>query len=354
MLVAKVRFNAIALIGCAAFSCALVWQGLYSVQLCRLFTFDADQEKLASLTAGSPGDMVELSKDGGMAVSRNGWLPSGDYYRPALSGGLLPYHAARRFGWLVDPPDGAAAPRHPVPNSLEPGSPTIPTAVQQFGIVMLLGGLLTAATAALTIVFATSLFNRDLAPPRPYRRVIVRSALRRAAIAVPSLTLLLAYASYDRGVFYGPPVPNFGTGLALTFFSLGFGALLGTRIGRRVRLSNQKRLGNCANCGYNLGGLQSPRCPECGNVLAESRDGKPHVNRRPQLLVAGYVLSLSIVIIWTPLTVVSASGTMPSAEGAGVFLLRWVLLRVTNDKLTGDRVYFMLPNTKVFRGLSPE
>ncbi len=53
-------------------------------------------------------------------------------------------------------------------------------------------------------------------------------------------------------------------------------AHLGLALPRR-RLANRRRAGSCLACGYNLRGLQDPRCPECGVAFdpAERRRVRP-------------------------------------------------------------------------------
>ena len=62
--------------------------------------------------------------------------------------------------------------------------------------------------------------------------------------------------------------------MQLGFAGWGFGALGGYLVAKRVqrRRDMRKVRGQCLNCGYDLTGNVSGRCPECGADVAKRTD----------------------------------------------------------------------------------
>jgi hypothetical protein len=97
-------------------------------------------------------------------------------------------------------------------------------------------------------------------PPKTRYYVLWGVILGTAAGVLEPMVAAIGEPDYwvSVGIYFG----QIGSGACL------LGALIGLAVGRRAQRRREERQakGLCVNCGYNLTGNVSGRCPECGDA----------------------------------------------------------------------------------------
>ncbi len=346
MIMLKSMTAVLLLMALSSFATATAWQGLLSLNATRWSVYDAD---VAWLNRPSSGEMpwhdptaVAAAEahiwhpDAKIARYRGTQLPSPQNHR-WLTEGLLPYELGRKWGWIVLPSRAF----YPGEQTTSTDVGSLQTAAICFAKTAAIGGLVTASTALLIVAVSYWFFKEEGKPDRCGHRDILRKALLQATVSIPFLVLVLAYGSYDRGTFYGPPVPNNTVILTLTALAAAFSIISGRRAGRSEMLFSRRQTGGCVACGYISRGPLGSRCSECGRTEMEAAVlEKSH--RPDRYCGLGFLGVTALVVFWTPISMFTSDGTTPNVPGAGDYLLRWITMRITND-LTEGTPGFLVP-----------
>ena len=92
----------------------------------------------------------------------------------------------------------------------------------------------------------------------------------------------------------------------------------------------------CGQCGYNLTGLTSERCPECGSLVAKARVLRRRRERRYGLVVGGVVALFPLVV----LLALYVAGVVRSLDVYGFMPTSWMLSDIqSSDSLRAAKAY---------------